>query len=88
MLKLPALWRTPEGHRGSNGKLSPYQKEPGAALLYSFNKQASGFYKLEIAVPAGDSSSGIKEATLLMEITSQFRKKEKDRLMDDVSEKN
>lgn len=77
MLKLPALWRTPEGHRGSNGKLGSYQNEPGVALLYSFNKWVRGFYKLEIAVPAGDSASGIKEATLLTEITSQFRKKER-----------
>lgn len=43
---------------------------------------------MEIAVPAGDSASGIKEATLLSEITSQFRKKEKDRLMNNESEKN
>lgn len=61
---------------------------PGAALLYSFHRRARGFCKLEIAVPAGDSASGIKEATLLMGITAQFRKKEKDRLMNDVSEKN
>lgn len=61
---------------------------PGVALRYSFHKQERGFCKSEIAVPAGDSASGIKEATVLMGITARFRKKEKDRLMNDVSEKN
>lgn len=50
---------------------------PGLTLPYSFNKWVRGFYTLEITVHAGDSSSGIKAITFLMENTSQLRKEKK-----------